>query len=290
MDSRQSEQLTSRRSFVLGGLAVGTGAMLGLVLANRVPLVVQAGDTNPPPFDFSDALYLQNGINPSAIQHRVGVDPNDSIQPEGPPVHSAPPGSWVFDNSNTDPNRQNVRILQTTGGFDKEGDLIYYSINGFVGSSTFTDDAAGQNAQAIANRFRAFLFPRDPNHTQVVCSPTVTTNCIKLDPGIGNRRQDNVFDTRQDYFENDPLGLWLLAFVVFTDQAFTPQGQTTLDNIAAQNVANGIAVSTGGRDLDGTPVLTAAEQIDGLVAQGLARILTREHASGIDPQGFPWVI
>lgn len=271
-------------------VALGFVVLLGLALASTAPLSVQAQNSNPPPFDFSDPFYFQNGINPAAIQNRVGVNPNDPIQPQGPPVHPAPPGSWVFDNSNTDPNRSNVRILQTTGGFNNSGSLIYYSIMGFVRSTTFTNDAAGQQAKAIANQFRAFLFPKDPNHTQVVCSPTITTNCIRLDPGIGNRRQDNVFDTRNGYFSNNPLGLWLLAFVVFTDQAFTPEGQQTLDAIASQNVSNGIAVATGGRDLDGTPILTAASQIDGLVAQGLAQILTREHASGTDPQGFPWVI
>lgn len=240
-----------------------------LVVAALVAVVMARGDNaNPPPFDFSDQFYLQNGINPAAILNRVGTSGNPCL-PGG--------ANCVADNSNTDPNRQNIRILQTTGGFNNSGSLIYYSIMGMVRPNTFTNDAAGQRAQQIANSFRAFLFPKQPNQTSTICSPTVTTNCVQLSPAVSNRRQDNVFDTRNGYFSNNPLGLWILAFVVYTPQAFTPSGQTQLQSFADKN----------GVSLDGTPILTAADDIDGLAANGLVEIATRPLDGS---QGFPWVI
>src|SRR5262249_57212333 len=60
-----------------------------------------------PPFDFSNSFYLANGIDPSKIIDRVG----------GPTSAS----SFVVDNSNTNPDRNNIRITEMTGGFNHEG-------------------------------------------------------------------------------------------------------------------------------------------------------------------------
>ena len=109
--------------------------------------------SNPPPFDFTNGFYRVNGINPSNIGERAG-------NPDRNPLH------WVVDNSNTDPNRRNIRILETTGGFNNSGNLIYYSIMGTVMPNTFQRDASGnltadgQHAMDLANSFRAFIFPK----------------------------------------------------------------------------------------------------------------------------------
>jgi len=211
----------------------------------------------PPPFDFSDDFYRGNGISPENIRERAG-------NPDRNPSH------WTFDNSNTDPTRRNVRILETTGGFDNSGNLIYYSITGTAFPDTFEHDAAGaltqrgKQALDVANHFRAFLFPK------------ASAGSI-LSPAPPNRRQDNVFDTRNGYFSNNPLGLWLLAFVVYTPKAFTDEGRKVLDPIAATN----------GRDLDGTPILNTADLIDNLASKGLLEIRSRALDGS---QGFPWVI
>jgi hypothetical protein len=219
--------------------------------------------SNPPPFDFSDDFYRQNGIVPENIGERAG-------NPDRNPLH------WTVDNSNTDPNRRNIRILETTGGWNNSGNLIYYSIMGTLMPSAFernpdgTLTARGQHAMDIANSFRAFLFPktqRDANN-----NPTFVKS-----PAPPNRRQDNVFDTRNGYFSNNPLGDWLLAFVVYTPKAFTAEGQARLDPIAARN----------GRDLDGTPILQTADEIDNLAADGFVIIATRAQDGS---EGFPWVI
>ncbi len=203
-----------------------------------------------PPFDWSNSFYLANGIDPSLIQNRVG---------------SANPASVaVVEPSSPDANHNNIRITETTGGFNHEGNVLYYTINGFVNPNTFTNDAAGQNAKAIAEFFTAYIFPKasgDP-----------------FSPALKNRRQDNVFDTRNGYSIANPLGLWTAQFVSFTPAAFnTAAGQAALAHLAALN----------GTDLDGTPILKTAMEIDGLRKKGFVIEQPRNFDGS---QGFPWII
>lgn len=221
------------------------------------PPAAADGGSNPPPFDFSDQYYRDNGFVPENILNRIGT----------PGVRTT---EWVVDNGNTDPNRRNIRDLETTGGWDASGGLIYYSILGMAMPNIFERDASGNltergaHAMEIANHYRAFLFPKSNGGNPI------------LDPGPPNRRQDNVFDTRNGYFSNNPTGVWVLAFVVYTPQAFTVEGKKILDPIAAVN----------GRDLDGTPILQSASQIDDLAQKGLVEIRFRAQDGS---QGFPWV-
>ena len=203
-----------------------------------------------PPFDFSNSFYLANGINPSNIQQRVGTSTSAS--------------AFVVENSSPDANHTNDRITETTGGFNHEGNVLYYTINGFVNPNTFTNDAAGQNAKAIAERFTAYIFPKasgDP-----------------FSPALSNRRQDNVFDTRNGYSVANPLGLWTAQFTSFTPAAFnTAAGRAALAALAALN----------GTDLDGTPIIKTAMEVDGLVKKGFAVERPRNFDGS---QGFPWII
>src|SRR5262245_38267197 len=61
-----------------------------------------------PPFDFTDTFYQQNGINPANILNRVN----------GTCLTTDTPSCSVVDNSNTDPDHRDIRVLSTTGGFD----------------------------------------------------------------------------------------------------------------------------------------------------------------------------
>jgi hypothetical protein len=203
-----------------------------------------------PPFDFSNAFYLANGINPSNIQQRVGTSNSAS--------------AFVVENSSPDANHTNIRITETTGGFNHEGNVLYYTINGFVNPNTFLNDAAGQNAMATAEFFTAYIFPKASGNP--------------FSPALSNRRQDNVFDTRNGYSVANPLGLWTAQFVSFTPAAFnTAAGQAALAALAALN----------GTDLDGTPILKTAMEVDGLVKMGFA---VERHRPFDGSQGFPWII
>jgi hypothetical protein len=135
--------------------------------------------------------------------------------------------------------------------------------------TSFEHDAAGnltargQTSFDTAEHFRVFIFPK-------------ASNGSILDPFLPNKRQDNMFDTRNGYFSNDPLGMWLAVWVVYTPKAFTAEGRKELDPIAATN----------GRDLDGTPILTSPSQVDNLAADGLVELRTRPVNDGV----FRWVI
>jgi hypothetical protein len=203
-----------------------------------------------PPFDFSNSFYLANGIDPSKLLQRVGTTGSAS--------------AFVTESSAPDANHSNIRITETTGGFNHEGNVLYYTINAFVTPSTFTNDAAGQQARQIAEKFTAYIFPK--------------ANGDPFSPALSNRRQDNVFDTRNGYSVANPLGIWTAQFVSFTAAAFnTAQGQATLAHLAALN----------GTDLDGTPILKTAMEIDGLIKKGFA---VERHRDFNGSQGFPWII
>jgi hypothetical protein len=212
-------------------------------------------DLGTSPFDFSDATYRAHGVVPENIVLRVGT--------------AARAGDFVVDNTNTDPNRSNVRTIETTPGTTGSSGLTYANIFGVLNSTSFERNAAGQltaRGQAAfdtAEHFRVFIFPK------------ASAGSI-LDPFLPNKRQDNLFDTRDGYFSNDPLGMWVAVWVVYTPKAFTASGRKELDPIAATN----------GRDLDGTAILTSPSQIDNLVSKGLIELRTRPVDDGV----FRWVI
>ena len=224
-------------------------------LAFNTTGLADGNDLGTSPFDFTDAVYRAHGILPENIVLRVG--------------DSSRAGDFVVDNTNTDPNRTNIRTIETTPGTTGSSGLTYANIFGVLNSTSFEHNASGsltargQHAFDTAERFRVFIFPK-------------ASNGSILDPFLPNKRQDNLFDTRDGYFSNDPLGLWVAVWVVYTPKAFTAEGKKELDPIAANN----------GRDLDGTAILTSPSQIDNLVAKGFIELRTRP----VNDPVFRWVI
>ena len=101
-------------------------------------------DLGTSPFDFSDAAYRAQGIVPENIVLRVGT--------------AARAGDFVVDNTNTDPNRTNIRTIETTPGTTGSSGLTYANIFGVLNSTSFERDAAGRlttRGQAVRHS-RAF--------------------------------------------------------------------------------------------------------------------------------------
>jgi hypothetical protein len=248
-----SSQLTLRLTFALALLALVAG--LAFNTTSHTVALADGNDLGTSPFDFTDAVYRAHGILPENIVLRVG--------------DASRGGDFVVDNTNTDPNRTNIRTIETTPGTTGSSGLTYANIFGVLNSTSFERDASGnftvrgQQAFDTAERFRVFIFPK-------------ASNGSILDPFLPNKRQDNLFDTRDGYFSNDPLGLWVAVWVVYTPKAFTAEGKKELDPIAATN----------GRDLDGTAILTSPSQIDNLAAKGLIELRTRP----VNDPVFRWVI
>lgn len=245
---------TSKWALWMAVLALALTAATALHFSANVS-ASGGNDLGTSPFDFSDAAYRAHGIVPENIVLRVGT--------------AARGGDFVIDNSNTDPNRTNVRTIETTPGTTGSSGLTYANIFGVLNSTSFERNASGQltaRGQAAfdtAERFRVFIFPK-------------ASNGSILDPFLPNKRQDNLFDTRDGYFSNDPLGIWVAVWVVYTPKAFTSEGRKELDPIAATN----------GRDLDGTAILTSPSQVDNLASKGLIEVRTRP----VDDPVFRWVI
>lgn len=200
-----------------------------------------------PAFDFADDFYRAGGIEPQAILDRLVAQDERSLEDFSP-----------------HPDFADVRILEITGGFDHTGAVLYYTVNGKAMPETFTRDAAGEQAFETANAFHAFIFPKadgDP-----------------LSPATSNRRQDNVFDTRNGYFSNNKLGLWQLVFVSWDGpKVDSPACREEMDTLAERN----------GRDLDGTPAIKTVNEIEHFVDLACIRLRTRALDGS---EGFPWVI
>jgi hypothetical protein len=271
--------MKTKRKTVRLGIMAGVLALTALFLISSssppVSIRVTADNLhNAPPFDFNDDFYIKNGVVPSKIPVRVGNE--NGGRPE---FDAAGNHIWTRTSPmpNNDPTRRDVRVLETTGGFDKDGFLIYYSIMGFMNPATFATDASGNlttegaRAMALAERFRAFIFPKTPRN------PDGTPGNVILSPAPSNRRQDNMFETVDTYFCQNLLGLWQLDLVIYTQSAFTPAGQAVLAPIKARN----------GTDLDGTPVLKRLEEVTSLQAQGLVELRVNPPTGG---QGPRWVI
>lgn len=97
------------------------------------PAIGDADDNfNPPPCDYNDTFYTDNGIFPDDVQGRFGT-----FRQFGPPARSSTQANWVADSdcSATDPVRRDFRILATTGGYidDNSGNATdFISLIGFL--------------------------------------------------------------------------------------------------------------------------------------------------------------
>jgi hypothetical protein len=110
-------------------LAVPNLAAQGIGPQDKPPAAGDADDNfNPPPCDFSDQFYQDNGINLDAVTGlnapvagRFGNSPNG--RQFGPPA-TGNQANWVVDTTNCaakDPTRRNIRILATTAGYIDDG-------------------------------------------------------------------------------------------------------------------------------------------------------------------------
>lgn len=153
-------------------------------------------------YDFTDAYYLQNGVNPALIAGRMQPGP---IAVTDTPIFSF---------------QRDVRALLTLPAYDHSGDINYFTVLGGISADAFTVNAAGQAARAIADSFIEYLFPQQGT-----------------DPiGLGAFRQSSLLDMRNGYFGKDPLGLWLHVWVNYTPKALTTRaGKKALNDLAKKN-------------------------------------------------------
>ena len=103
---------------------------------------------NPPPCDYNDRFYEDNGLNPAGVVARFG-----SARQTGPPA-TGRQVNWVADSTCSvfDPNRRNFRILATTGGFSDDGlgnPGHFISLLGFITNQTTFETTYSRTVGAI---------------------------------------------------------------------------------------------------------------------------------------------
>lgn len=110
---------------------------------------------NPPPCDFSDQFYGDNGVDPTQLVGRFG-----SARQTGPPATGSQV-NWVADSTcaTNDPTRRNFRILATTGGNADDGNspfsngtpetLEFISILAFLTNQTNFETTYSRTVGAI---------------------------------------------------------------------------------------------------------------------------------------------
>lgn len=231
---------------------------------------------NPPPFDFNDAFYTANGIDVSQLDlapaARFGF-----FRQTGPP---APPGfvNWVVDNTGTDPDRKNIRILATTGGYQDSPNglpLQYISIMAFlVNQGLFTGVANTRGVQMvdIVDSFEAYAALKQVD-SHGVFRPTpcgsmgdgsmpcfdvtsVATPSLRQDWRFATNRNPVDGSSPFGYFCDDLLGMWVITYFWYVDTGFGPH-QTALCHSMLASLGNKNGIS-----LDGTPIIKTADELN----------------------------
>ena len=152
-------------------------------------------------YDFTDSYYLQNGINPSALDGR------------------RQPGPLAVTDTPNFPFQRNVRALLTLPNYDHSGNAWYFTVLGGFSAAAFTNDSAGQRARQIADSSVEYVFPRKGT-----------------DPvGLGALRQSVMLDMRNGYFSNNKLSLWIHVWVSYTSKVNTAEGQKIMRDMAEKN-------------------------------------------------------
>jgi hypothetical protein len=268
--------------------ALTVGALLLLLLvtpANR--LVAQSGlipfnfpHFNEPPFDFNDAFYTANGINitelDSAVAARFGL-----FRKTGPPAQGNEV-NWTVDNTGTDPDRNNIRILATTGGYsdDPTAPTQFISIIAFVTNQSFftgVANARGLQMVDIVSNFEAYAAPKQVNSHGVFagtpcgtmgdgtmpCFPvtSVATPTLRQDWRFATNRNAIDGSAPFGYFCDDLLGMWIITYFWYLDTGFGPQ-QTHQCGQMLASLAN-----KNGLSLDGSPIIKTPDELNFLEGQ-----------------------
>jgi hypothetical protein len=124
---------------------------------------------NPPPCDFSDTFYGENGVDTGhgALLFSPGAGRFGTFRQFGPPATKPGQANWVADShcGQRDPTRRNFRILATTGAYkdDDGAPTEFFSIMAFVRNQTFFTGATnvrGFQAVDIISNFEAYAANR----------------------------------------------------------------------------------------------------------------------------------
>jgi hypothetical protein len=191
-------------ALALAGLPLLT---LSTLASAQDSATVSSSKFNPPPCDYSDTFYEDNGVIPSQVVGRFGT-----ARRTGPPARGNGV-NWVADPTcaTNDPERRNFRILATTGGFTDNGTNApnaFISILGFLTNesafeTTYTrlagthdvsisnsENPRGISMESIVSNFEAYamvkqrlpngVFATNPCASDIVSPLAPPTPCFQV--------------------------------------------------------------------------------------------------------------
>ena len=127
---------------LIGGILPNSGR------AQSTPSSSSPPSFNPPPCDYNDTFYQDNGLDPTQVIGRFGT-----ARLTGPPA-TGNQVNWVADStcSQRDPDRRNFRILATTAGYPDDGTgtaTDFISLLGFLTNQTAFETTYSRTVGAI---------------------------------------------------------------------------------------------------------------------------------------------
>jgi hypothetical protein len=207
-----------------------------------------------PGFQFSDAFYTANGINPEVLRQQEQAPFGNPLAPSrfGAFFRQATDAGAVPDVP-PDDRFSDARIRVHNMGFNAAGEMLFYPD---PPAFFFGDAFMNAETRDVANRSLVFLFPRTKPANQAIpgCppEPRPAFSPDLLDPHPCNRRQDNIFDTGNGYLTQNPLQLWRIVFVTWDGPDInTHECQTKIAELTERN----------GLDLEGTPILKRVRDV-----------------------------
>lgn len=318
----------SRLVYVLASAALSVGAIPSVTAQTTTTTTTSTGlpgsdlsgfSFNPPPCDFSDDFYTENGIGVSQLDTAAAGRFGDFRQ-FGPPARTSTQANWVNDTncSPNDPTRRNVRILATTGGYVDDGTgspTDFISIIAFLLNQTFfTGMANARQIQMvdIVSHFEAYAalkqrlsngaFALTPCGTMgtgampcfpvtSVATPTLrqdwrfATNRNSIDGSNGNdplgKVSGAVSNSPFGYFCDDLLGMWIITYFWYTVDPANP-GPVCGPILSALAKKNGLS-------LDGTPIIKTADELNNQLEANGCGAEGQEDVGGADG-GAVWLV
>ena len=261
-----------------------------VLIPPEAPVQVSApADTGPPAFVFNDRcvpyeidhdFMRANGVNPDMILNTFGGDepPDDGTGNSG----SNAPWTWDLDADGEpvpcDEFHTHKRRTRYEACHFYDGTPCYSTVNAQLDQDSFTPDAAGRRAFEIAEHFVFYEVVQNEGTSPGGYTPL----SFFTDPfagGFAVGTQTKIMNAADTYFEDDPLGLWKLGFLQFTDKAFdclmdpTPEDCVYLIALRALNGSNS--------QMLGMPLIITGDDIFELTDRGLVTLRYRLGADGV---------
>lgn len=229
----------------IGGALVICGLILVVFLSissaqiNEVRGENLVDDTAINPHDFTDDYYATQGINGrSIIGRRNGYDYLSTFSYSSNPTHS------------------NVRVLATLAARGLNGELLFWFPLGQISMKGFTLDRIGSAARKNALSSPIYVFPKRVD--------------IPMGPGsfsIFDVRQSSLIltgKTASDTLGREASGLHVIAYVNYTDKAFTKDCEEMMNFMLKKN----------GPAADGTPAIVDMNDLQMLVGHEMVSVIT----------------